>query len=72
MPLHLPLKDARQAWTESFESVYVRSMLKKTGGNLTHAAELAGVNRRFMQRLLARLGIRPADVAIDADADEEK
>jgi transcriptional regulator with PAS, ATPase and Fis domain len=70
VPLHLPLKDARQAWTESFESVYVRSMLKKTGGNLTRAAELAGVNRRFMQRLLARLGLRASDVALDQD--EEK
>jgi transcriptional regulator with PAS, ATPase and Fis domain len=67
IPLHLPLKDARQAWTESFESVYVRSMLKKTGGNLTRAAELAGVNRRFMQRLLARLGLRASDVALDDD-----
>jgi DNA-binding NtrC family response regulator len=71
VPLHLPLKDARQAWTESFESVYVRSMLKKTGGNLTRAAELAGVNRRFMQRLLARLGLRASDVALE-DPDDEK
>ncbi|HEY6561508.1 MAG TPA: sigma 54-interacting transcriptional regulator, partial [Polyangiaceae bacterium] len=61
VPLHLPLKDARQAWTESFESIYVRSMLKKTGGNLTRAATLAGVNRRFMQRLVARLGLRASD-----------
>ena len=67
IPLHLPLKDARQAWTSNFESIYVRSMLKKTGGNLTHAAELAGVNRRFMQRLLARLGLRASDVALDPD-----
>ncbi|MGH7438912.1 MAG: sigma 54-interacting transcriptional regulator [Polyangiaceae bacterium] len=65
VPLHLPLKDARQAWTESFEAVYVRSMLKKTGGNLTRAAELAGVNRRFMQRLLARLGLRASDATPD-------
>ncbi len=70
VPLHLPLKDARQAWTESFEAIYVRSMLKKTGGNLTHAAELAGVNRRFMQRLLARLGLRASDMASDADEDK--
>ncbi|HMJ16742.1 MAG TPA: sigma 54-interacting transcriptional regulator [Polyangiaceae bacterium] len=61
VPLHLPLKDARQAWTESFESIYVRSMLKKTGGNLTRAAALAGVNRRFLQRLVARLGLRTTD-----------
>jgi transcriptional regulator with PAS, ATPase and Fis domain len=71
VPLHLPLKDARQAWTENFESVYVRSMLKKTGGNLTRAAELAGVNRRFMQRLIARLGLRAADVALDPGDDEK-
>jgi DNA-binding NtrC family response regulator len=72
VPLHLPLKDARQAWTENFENVYVRSMLKKTGGNLTRAAELAGVNRRFMQRLIARLGIRASEVAADpADLEDE-
>jgi transcriptional regulator with PAS, ATPase and Fis domain len=68
VPLHLPLKDARQSWTESFESIYVRSMLKKTGGNLTRAAALAGVNRRFLQRLVARLGLRANDSSND---DEE-
>ena len=65
VPVHLPLKDARQAWTESFENVYVRSLLEKTEGNVTHAAELAGVNRRFLQRLIARLGIRAGDVGAD-------
>jgi transcriptional regulator with PAS, ATPase and Fis domain len=67
VPLHLPLKDARQSWTESFESIYVRSMLKKTGGNLTRAAALAGVNRRFMQRLVARLGLRASDATLEDD-----
>jgi transcriptional regulator with PAS, ATPase and Fis domain len=70
VPLHLPLKDARQAWTESFESIYVRAMLKKTGGNLTHAAQLAGVNRRFMQRLVARLGLRTSEI-VDPDDDSK-
>jgi DNA-binding NtrC family response regulator len=64
--LDLPLKDARQAWTESFENVYVRRLLAKARGNVTRAAEMAGVNRRFLQRLVARLGIRPADVGADA------
>lgn len=61
VPLHLPLKEARQAWTERFEEVYLRAMLQKTGGNVTRAAELAGVSRRFLQRLAARLGYRAAD-----------
>ena len=64
--LHLPLKEARQAWTESFESVYVRTLLRQLGGNVTHAAERAGVSRRFLQRLIARLGIKAGDVGIDA------
>lgn len=64
-PLHLPLKEARQAWTESFELVYVRAVLERARGNVTHAAELAGVSRRFLQRLAARLGIKASDVGAD-------
>ena len=65
VPLHLPLKEARLAWTSAFESIYVRAMLQKTGGNVTRAADLAGVNRRFLQRLVARLGLsrEAADLA---------
>jgi transcriptional regulator with GAF, ATPase, and Fis domain len=58
VPMHLPLKEARDAWTENFEEIYVRSLLKRTNGNLTRAAEVAGVNRRFMQRIVARLGLK--------------
>jgi transcriptional regulator with GAF, ATPase, and Fis domain len=65
IPLHLPLKEARDSWTENFENIYVRSLLKKTNGNLTRAAEAAGVNRRFMQRLVARLGIKASEVGMD-------
>ncbi len=61
IPLDRPLKDARQAWILGFESVYVRHVLARANGNVTHAAELAGVSRRFLQRLLARLGIRSSD-----------
>jgi transcriptional regulator with GAF, ATPase, and Fis domain len=67
--LHLPLKEARRAWTESFELVYVRTMLKMVGGNVTRAAERAGVSRRFLQRMVARLGIRPSDGLLDPDGD---
>ena len=61
MPVHLPLKDARAAWTDQFERVYVDALLARTGGNVTRAAELAGVSRRFLQRTAARLGIRSDD-----------
>jgi transcriptional regulator with PAS, ATPase and Fis domain len=64
VPIHLPLKDARAAWTEQFELVYVKALLGKTEGNVTRAAELAGINRRSLQRLIASLGIRePVEAA---------
>jgi DNA-binding NtrC family response regulator len=62
VPLDRPLKDARQLWTMSFEGVYVRHVLRRAQGNVTRAAELAGVSRRFLQRMLARLGIAASDV----------
>jgi transcriptional regulator with PAS, ATPase and Fis domain len=67
IPLDRPLKDARQAWIESFESVYVRHVLGRARGNVTHAAELAGVSRRFLQRLIVRLGMRMHDGRGDGD-----
>ncbi len=64
VPIHLPLKDARAAWNEQFELIYVKALLAKTDGNVTRAAELAGVNRRSLQRLVASLGLRePGEAA---------
>ncbi|HTQ45995.1 MAG TPA: sigma 54-interacting transcriptional regulator [Polyangiaceae bacterium] len=62
LAMRLPLKEARAAWIESFESIYVRDVLRQCGGNVTRAAERAGVSRRFLQRMIARLGIKPSEV----------
>ena len=62
VPVHLPLKEARVAWMDQFERRYAEALLRKTGGNVTRAAEIAGVHRRTFQRLLpASLGGRLAD-----------
>jgi DNA-binding NtrC family response regulator len=61
VPIHLPLKDARVAWMEQFERRYAEALLRRTGGNVTRAAEMAGVHRRSMQRLIASLGGRLAE-----------
>ncbi len=60
VPTELPLREARAVWAERFEEVYVRALLRRTGGNVTRAAELAGVNRRTLQRMIASLGPRDA------------
>lgn len=69
MRLHLPLKEARDAWNAHFEQAYVRGILQRAGGNVTHAAALAGVSRRFLQRTLVRLGFARSS-ADDDDASD--
>ena len=71
VPVHLPLKEARQAWTEQFDSVYVRAILEATDGNVSHAAEVAGVNRRFLQRLMVRLGMRDSSQPGGTEEDDD-
>jgi DNA-binding NtrC family response regulator len=60
VPVHTRLREAREAWMQAFEAGYARGILAKTGGNVTRAAALAGVSRRFLQRMLARVGVRDA------------
>jgi DNA-binding NtrC family response regulator len=53
--LALPLGDARQMVVAEFERRYVERMLDNHGGNVTRAAESAGVARRYFQILKARV-----------------
>jgi len=61
VPVDLPMKEAQRVWQDLFESAYVRAKLQKTEGNVTRAALEAGVSRRFMQRLMIRIGLRPSE-----------
>jgi len=49
----LPLKDAKT----QLERQYVIQALERTRGNVTRAANLIGVNRRILTRLMQRYGI---------------
>ncbi len=53
--LELPLGEARQMVVAEFERRYVERMLDNHGGNVTRAAESAGVARRYFQILKARV-----------------
>ena len=45
---HLPLREAREA----FEQIYIKELLTKTGGNITHASKMAGIAwQNFHQKL---------------------
>jgi transcriptional regulator with GAF, ATPase, and Fis domain len=61
----VPLKEARDQLCDAFEEAYLREALLQTGGNVSHAARLAGVNRKFIQRAVQRFRLRDARDAAD-------
>ncbi|AUX26743.1 ATPase AAA [Sorangium cellulosum] len=61
-----PLLAGRERVAEAYERAYLDAALKQTGGNVSRAAELARVNRKFIQRAMKRYGLRGG-----ADADGE-
>jgi transcriptional regulator with GAF, ATPase, and Fis domain len=67
VPHQLPMLEARRAWIDQFEAAYVRALLARTGGNVTHAAKEARVSRRFLQSAMRRLGLRSEEEADDSE-----
>src|SRR5262249_45029455 len=53
-----PLPDARRLASDEFERQYLELALARADGNLTRAAEFAGVSYRVMQTLAAKHGVR--------------
>ncbi len=50
----LPYKKAKRLWLEVFEFAYVSRLLQDHGGNVSHAARAAGIDRKSIQRLMKR------------------
>lgn len=53
-----PLFEGFERLKDAYEKVYLQRALEKTGNNVTHTAELAGVGRRYVQRAMERHGLR--------------
>jgi DNA-binding NtrC family response regulator len=53
--LDLPYPQARDRWLEAFQERYVGALLARHDGNVSAAAEAAGMDRRTLQRIRARL-----------------
>lgn len=63
-PTGAPLGDfstAKRRMILEFEVTYLRNMLQQTGGNISRAAALAGLQRTALHRLLLRHGLRAED-----------
>jgi DNA-binding NtrC family response regulator len=54
-----PYTEARKALLDDFDRRYASGLLEATGGNVSQAARLAGLDRTNFRRLMKRVGIRP-------------
>ena len=50
----LPFREARKAANSAFERAYVEHAIEEAGGNVTKAAQRAGLHRNMLHRILAR------------------
>jgi len=51
---NLPFKDAKNRLIEEFERTYWRELLKRTEGNVSEAARVAGVHRKSVEYILKK------------------
>ncbi|UCG08968.1 MAG: sigma-54-dependent Fis family transcriptional regulator, partial [Desulfobacterales bacterium] len=57
----LPFKEAKDKMTDIFHGLYIRSLLSKSAGNISKAAEAAGIQRQYLHRLMKESNIRAED-----------
>ena len=50
-------RDAKERVIERFTRRYIRNPMERTGGNVTKSAEISGLGRPSLQKILRRLGI---------------
>lgn len=54
----IPYKIAKEAMLKKFNEEYIGHYLKKSEGNVTHAAKLCGLERQALQQIMRRYDIR--------------
>jgi DNA-binding NtrC family response regulator len=56
-----PFHEAKDEIVDRFEREYLTDLVQRANGNLSQAARIAGVERKFLYKLLERAGLRGAD-----------
>lgn len=55
--LNLDYKDAKEFMLKKFNESYIGNLLEKTGGNVTQAAKICGLERQSLQQIMRRYDI---------------
>jgi DNA-binding NtrC family response regulator len=54
----MSFKDAREAALRQFHRRYIAYLLQENNGNVSQAAEKAGIQRQYLHRLIKETGIK--------------
>jgi transcriptional regulator of acetoin/glycerol metabolism len=54
----LPLRDAKERWLQVLEAAYLRDALARHGGNVSAAAQSAGIDRKTFHRLINKYRLK--------------
>ena len=57
----LSFKEAREKMIRMFHNQYIQALLRQTEGNISRAAEKAGIQRQYLHRLMKEAGIEAED-----------
>ncbi len=57
----LPFREAKDRAIQHFHLRYIRRLLEQYGGNVSRAAEAAGIQRQYLHRLMREAGIEATD-----------
>jgi DNA-binding NtrC family response regulator len=54
----LSFKEAKEKMIDRFHHQYILSLLRESGGNISKAADMAGIQRQYLHRLMKEAGIK--------------
>ena len=55
--LNMPFREAKEAVMTAFYQQYIQALLERNGGNISKAAETAGIQRQYLHRLMKEVGV---------------
>jgi DNA-binding NtrC family response regulator len=56
----MPYREAKDKMISMFHNQYITTLLRESGGNISKAAEIAGIQRQYLHRLM-----REAEIEAD-------
>jgi len=63
----LGFKEAKDRMIHKFHRQYIESLLCRSGGNISKAAQIAGIQRQYLHRLMKEVDVRSEDFKMKPD-----